>query len=115
MPVPEGEQTLDVLAGGDQQGLHVYLLQPSEPESPQAVPVFGLVEQGFHPHSSLAQRLLVGEGPAVGPDPVDVGLVEVAEHLAARLVVRASGPQFARAGVRLVDGQAPGLVLGARG
>jgi len=51
------------------------------------------------------------------PDPVDVGLIEVAKHLAARLVVRASGPQFAlitRAGVRLVDAQAPGLVLRAR-
>src|SRR5215207_8585770 len=116
-PVPEGEQPLDVLAGGDQQGLYVYLLQPSESESPQAVPVFGLGEQRLDPHPPVAQGFLVGEGPAVGPDPVDVGLIEVAQHLAARLVLRASGSQlarFARAGVRFVDTQAPGLVLCAR-
>ena len=54
-PVPEGEQALDVLAGGDQQGLYVYLLQPSEPESPQAVPVFGLGEQRLD-HTLLLRK-----------------------------------------------------------
>src|SRR5215203_2303201 len=116
-PVPKGEQPLDVLAGGDQERLGVHLLQPPEPESSQAVEVLGLGEQGLDPHPPLAQGLLVGEGPTVGPDPLDVGLIEVAEHLAARLVLRASGSQlarFARAGVRFVDSQAPGLVLCAR-
>src|SRR5215204_3619507 len=116
-PVPKGEQPLDVLAGGDQERLGVHLLQPPEPESSQAVEVLGLGEQGLDPHPPLAQGLLVGEGPTVGPDPVDVGLIEVAQHLAARLVLRASGSQlarFARAGVRFVDGEVPSLVLCAR-
>ena len=59
---PEGEQSLSVLARGDQQCFYVYLLKPPQPKPPHPVPVFGLCEQRLDPHPPLAQSLLVGEG-----------------------------------------------------
>src|SRR5919107_1470174 len=112
--LPEGEQPLHILTRGNQQRFYVHLLEPSQAEPSHPVPVLGLGVQRLHPNPPLAQSFLVGEGSAVGADPIDVSLVEVAEHLAAGLVVRALGPQFARltrAGFRLVECQLPCLVF----
>src|SRR5215217_1482798 len=71
------------------------------------MPILGLGEHRLHPHPPFAQRLLVGEGAAVAPDPIHVALLAVAQDLPAVLALRAL-----RAQRTCRAGSAIGLVLG---
>jgi hypothetical protein len=52
-PVSEGEQSLQGLARGDQQGLYIHLLEPPQSEPTHPVPLFGLGEERLDPHLPL--------------------------------------------------------------
>src|SRR5260221_7797672 len=50
---------LEILAGGDEQRLHVHVGQPAEQEPAELVPLFRLAEAWLDPDLALAHRLLV--------------------------------------------------------
>jgi hypothetical protein len=92
-PARETEQSLYVLSRGDHQRLCVHPPKRPETEPPHPVPLLRFPEHGLHPHLALAQRLLVGPGPSVGPDPFEELLLEAAHQHATAVSRRALGLQ----------------------
>ena len=98
-PPPAGgdQPALEVLPGGAQERLGGHLREPADAEAPQAVPLLGLAEERLDPDRPLAHGSLIGLGRVVAPDPVEVGLVQRAVHVAPGRARRAG--RLGRAGV----------------
>src|SRR3712207_1690733 len=64
--MPEGEQPLEVLPSGDQQGLGVDPPQGPQAKAAQPMPHLGLRKERLDPHLALPERLAVRLGLGVG-------------------------------------------------
>jgi hypothetical protein len=107
-PAPAAEESLQVLASGDEERLAVDLLQPSQSEASQPVPGLGLGEERFDPDLPFAHGLLVGLTRLIAADPRQIRFIEVPRHLAplaALCALRLEGASVARLRRRLVDPQ----------
>src|SRR4051794_10401191 len=74
-PPPAAEQSLQVLPGRNQRGLTIDLLQPTQAETAQPVPVLGFGKEGLHPDLALAHRFGVRLRGVIAAHPIQVRLV----------------------------------------
>src|SRR5689334_9160242 len=72
-PPPPTQQALQVLPSRHEHGLAVDLLQSSESEATESMPVLGLGEERFYPHLAFPHGLGGGLGVVVAAHPITVG------------------------------------------
>ncbi len=77
-PAPPAEQPLQLLPHCNQLSLDIDLLQPTETEAPQSVPVLGLGEERFNPDLPLPHRLGRGLRRVGAPHALQIRLLKAA-------------------------------------